>query len=134
VIVCTHKETVIFLSVKNLFFCQNTSLAPPPKRMKGLCFICVARDHKITFCHDPTRCWRCRQFNHTSSKCRSSSPEQSLSGLPDLNLGSAPTPTHNSRDTDTTIDNNLLHIAHNSHITICERLLGLMLLEPLLIN
>jgi hypothetical protein len=104
------------------------------KRMNVLCFNCLTQDHKVPFYHDPTRCWRCCQFGHTSSKCHLSSAQQSLSGLPDMNLGSAPTPTHNSRGTDTTIDDSILHIAHNSPITIDEWLSDLMLLEALLMN
>jgi hypothetical protein len=40
-------------------------------KMKGLCFNCLAQDHKVTSCRDPTRCWRCRQFGHTFVECSS---------------------------------------------------------------
>jgi hypothetical protein len=41
------------------------------RKMKGLCFNCVALDNKVASCHNPTRCWRCRQCGHTSVECSS---------------------------------------------------------------
>jgi hypothetical protein len=90
------------------------------KMMKGLCFNCLARDHKVAFCHDPTKCWRCHQFGHISTKCHLSSLELTL--------------TQNSRGNDNTVDDSLLHFRHNSSIMVHERLRDPMLLEALLIN
>jgi hypothetical protein len=49
------------------------------KRMKGLCFNYLARDHKVSSCQSPTRCWHCCQFEHTSGKCILSSSEHPFS-------------------------------------------------------
>jgi hypothetical protein len=39
------------------------------KAMLGRCFNCLASDHTVKYCRDPTRCWRCRRSNHISSRC-----------------------------------------------------------------
>lgn len=39
--------------------------------MKGRCFNCLARDHKVASCQFPTRCWVCRESWHISYKCPS---------------------------------------------------------------
>jgi hypothetical protein len=60
--------------------------------------------------------------------------KQSSSSLPDVSLGSAPTHTHDSKGTDTAVDDSLLQIMHNSTIIVSERLTDPMLLEALLMN
>jgi hypothetical protein len=46
------------------------------KRMKGLCFNCLAKDHKVVSCHNPSKCWRCRRYDHISTDCPSRRSKQ----------------------------------------------------------
>lgn len=38
-------------------------------KMRGRCYNCLGRDHKIAHCRDPTKCWVCLHSGHTSSSC-----------------------------------------------------------------
>jgi hypothetical protein len=69
-----------------------------------------------------------------ATECGSSNPKQSLSHFPYHNSRAAPILTHNSKGSDTIIDDSLLHIRHNSPITIYKRLPDLMWLKALLMN
>jgi hypothetical protein len=44
------------------------------QRAVGRCFNCLARDHRVAGCRDPTRCWKCKAFGHISSSCRNKPP------------------------------------------------------------
>jgi hypothetical protein len=75
------------------------------KKMKGLYFNCLARDHMVAYYQNSTRCW---QFGHTSVKCLSST-----SGLPSFSCCShisegVPAPPLFARHVDTLVDDNLL--------------------------
>jgi hypothetical protein len=39
------------------------------KQDEGLCFNCLAQDHKVAQCWNPTRCWLCYRLGHISSGC-----------------------------------------------------------------
>lgn len=38
-------------------------------KMRGRCFNCLARDHRVARCRDPTKCWLCFRSGHISSRC-----------------------------------------------------------------
>ncbi|TVU34994.1 hypothetical protein EJB05_16856, partial [Eragrostis curvula] len=38
-------------------------------KMRGRCFNCLARDHQVAQCRDPTKCWCCRRSGHISYRC-----------------------------------------------------------------
>ncbi|TVU09810.1 hypothetical protein EJB05_43306, partial [Eragrostis curvula] len=99
------------------------------QKMKGLCFNCLDRDHKVTSCRNPTRCWRCRRFGHVSTECPSRRPKHPLSNSSQGGTLSQP---HITRDADTFIDDVLLHIGHNLPPTASERSPDPMLLEALM--
>jgi hypothetical protein len=40
-------------------------------KIKGWCFNCLARDHKVATCRSPTKCWSCRCSGHISTRCSS---------------------------------------------------------------
>lgn len=40
-------------------------------KIKGRCFNCLALDHLVAHCRDPTRCWSCWRSGHISSRCPS---------------------------------------------------------------
>jgi hypothetical protein len=115
-------------------------------KMKELCFNSLAHDHQVAACRDPTKCWRCHRSVHISTNCAphchnitSTRPTIIPSPLPCStsncsNLDPRFTLTHNSSGTGTIVDDDLLHIRHNSPITVRERLLDPMLLEALLMN
>jgi hypothetical protein len=99
--------------------------------MKGLCFNCLARDHMVASCRSPTRCWRWRQFEHTSAKCLPRS-----SGQPSIsythNSQGVPSPPHIASFTDTIVGDNLL--MSRPPPSPCERLEDPMLHETLLMD
>jgi hypothetical protein len=39
------------------------------KFMVGRCYNCLAKDHTLSQCRDPTKCWYCKRNGHISSKC-----------------------------------------------------------------
>jgi hypothetical protein len=45
--------------------------------LQGRCFNCLAFDHSIEACRDPTKCWYCKKTDHVSSTC-----SQCLRNLP----------------------------------------------------
>jgi hypothetical protein len=99
--------------------CQSLYL----RKMKGLCFNYLVRNHKIASCCDPTRCWRCRP----------SSSAQPPNNCSCLNSRDVLAPPHNARDIGAMIDDNLLFRCSTSSTTY-ERRFNLMLLEALLMN
>jgi hypothetical protein len=82
-----------------------------------------ARDHKVAYCQSPTRCWRSRQFEHTSEKCLPSNSGQSSFNCSCISEGIS-TPPHFASAT--TVEGNLL--LSNSPPAL-ERLEDPMLLE-----
>jgi hypothetical protein len=52
--------------------------------LKNRCFNCLAKDHKVSHCHEPKRCWRCTQFDHTSPSCPQKLPSRHLSAKLEL--------------------------------------------------
>jgi hypothetical protein len=103
------------------------------RKMKGQCINCLARDHNVASCRDPTRCWHCRRFGHTSRECLSSNSVQLLNSRPYLIPGAASSPPHIARDVDAMVDDSLL-IEHSTPSTTYERMMDLMLLEAHLMN
>jgi hypothetical protein len=103
------------------------------RKMKGLCFKCLGRDHKVASCHDPTRYWRCRQFGHTSAECHPSSSLRHSISHPFLNLRDVSAPSQIIEDVGDVVDDNLL-FRYSTSSTSYERRLDLMLLEALLMN
>jgi hypothetical protein len=103
------------------------------RKMKGLCFNCLAQDHKVASCLDPTRCWRCHRFSHTSTECRPRSFTQPPSSCPCLNSADASAPPHIARDVGAMIADILL-FGHNTSSTTYERRFDSMLHEALLMN
>jgi hypothetical protein len=98
------------------------------RKMKELCFNCLARDHKGIACRNPTRCWRCRRFGHTSTECNPSCLVQPPNRHPSLNPRDASTPQHSARDVGVIIDDNIL-FGHNTSSTTYERMMDPVLLE-----
>lgn len=44
------------------------------RRLAGVCYRCLASDHRVAQCRDPVRCLRCRGNGHISSSCPSRQP------------------------------------------------------------
>jgi hypothetical protein len=97
------------------------------RKMKGLYFKCLSQNHKVASCRDPTKCWCCRRFGHTSTECIPSSSAQPS------NLGDASTPPHIVRDDNALVDDNLL-FGHSTTSTTYERMMDPMLLEARLMD
>ncbi|GJN34626.1 hypothetical protein PR202_gb23306 [Eleusine coracana subsp. coracana] len=49
------------------------------RRMKGLCFNCLAQDHKVASCYSLKRCWQCYHYGHISTVCPSRRVERPTS-------------------------------------------------------
>lgn len=103
--------------------------------MKGLCFNCLSRDHKVACCHNSTRCCRCHQFGHTSRDCFSCSLEQPLKSPPcDIGGNSAPSNITKDFGADIVVDDSLLLVRQSTPLMVCDRMMDPMLLEALLID
>jgi hypothetical protein len=112
------------------------------RKMKGLCFNCLAKDHNVASCRSSTRCWRCRCFGHISTECPSRCPKQLPFSVREAKqrrqkghkLGGVQTLTHNTRGVCAFVNDSLLYLGHNSPPTAHEKSLDPMLLETLLID
>jgi hypothetical protein len=93
------------------------------RKMKGLCFNCLGRNHKIASCCDPTRCWRCRPSSFMQP------PNNRLC----LNLRDVLAPPRNARDVGAMVDDSLL-FGYSTSSTTYERRFNPMLLKALLMN
>jgi hypothetical protein len=103
------------------------------RKMKGLCFNYLDRDHKVASCHDPTRCLRCCRFGYTSVECHPSSSLQPPISRPYLNPRDVLAPPQIVEDVGAVVDDNLL-FGYNTSLTSYERRLDPMLLEALHMN
>jgi hypothetical protein len=37
--------------------------------LRGKCFNCLASDHLVAQCRDPTKCWNCKRYGHIAARC-----------------------------------------------------------------